>query len=345
MSKIFLKLWYLVEYTFALLTYLFIKIQFRFVIRGIAYFIGSVLYLFPGAHKIINSNIRTAFPEKSNKEVIRIGRASIINTVRNIMEFLWMTNSTKRIEKCTGSDPYVAKILAEAAANDERVIFVNPHLGSWEASGLIAPYYFKSKMAAIANPLRNPYLNKLFNDGNRKKVDGLHVIFSKGAVRATLKALRQGFDIGILIDQNTKVREGGAFVNFFGLPVPCSKSPEEFVRYGLSHDIKIKILFGVTLRHEDGVLYPFCKPLLKPEADYEPEEMIQELISTSEEYIRKHPEQYLWFYKRFAHIPQGIDENLKKCYPYYAKVVKNSFYSRAKVRQKKKKVENLDPQP
>ena len=63
---------------------------------------------------------------------------------------------------------------------------------------------------------------------------------------------------------------------------------------------------------------------------YDADEMIQELISISEEFIRKTPEQYLWLYKRFAHIPQGIDEKLKKRYPYYARVVKDSFYSKVK---------------
>jgi hypothetical protein len=70
--------------------------------------------------------------------------------------------------------------------------------------------------------------------------------------------------------------------------------------------------------------------LSKPENEYEMREMIQELISTTEDYIRKYPEQYIWLYKRFAHIPRGLDEDRVKRYPYYARLVKESFYSKVK---------------
>lgn len=300
------------------------------MLKMMAFCFGSTAYLLPAVRKLINANIKTAFPEKDKREIKAVGRASLINFIRNMLEFFWMVNRRRRIEKYTSLTPEITEILARHAANDERVIMVNPHLGSWEASGLIAPYYSGVKMAAIVNPLSNPYLNKLFNSGNREKTKGMQVIFSRGAVRATIKALRDGFNVGILIDQNTKVREGGAFVNFFGLPVPCSKAPAEFVRFGMAHDIKTVVIFGVSLRREDGVMAAQSRPLSKAPEEYEAEEMIQELISISEEFIRKYPEQYLWIYKRFAHIPQGIDENLKKRYPYYARVVKDSFYSKVK---------------
>ena len=141
-----------------------------------------------------------------------------------------MSNSSRRIKRCLKFDSESKIVLGNCLANDERIVFVNPHLGSWEASALSVPFFCQDKIAAVANPLRNPYLNKFFNSGNRKQVSGFEVIFSRGAVRASLKALRRGFNIGILIDQNTKVREGGTFVNFFNLPVPCSKSPAEFYR-------------------------------------------------------------------------------------------------------------------
>ena len=60
-------------------------------------------------------------------------------------------------------------------------------------------------MAAIAKVTRNPYLNNLLNKKCRE-IQGLRVIFSKGAVKETIKALHEGLTIGTLIDQNTRIR-------------------------------------------------------------------------------------------------------------------------------------------
>jgi KDO2-lipid IV(A) lauroyltransferase len=328
MFKFLLKIRYFIEYIACLGAYFLLKIQPHFMVAAIARFWGTFTYCLPQVRKLVSANIKTAFPEKDTQEIKRIGRASVINTFLNIFEFLWMANNRKRIEKYTRISEEATKVLTDYAADNTRVILVNPHLGSWEASGMMAPYYIDMELAAVATPLDNPYLNKFFNTGNREKTGGLKIIFSKGAIRAAIKAMREGINIGLLIDQNTKVRAGGIFVDFFGLPVPSSKAPAELVRFALNNEIKVGIIFGVSLRDENGVLVGQSRSLSKPLAEYETQEMIQELTSISEEFIRKYPEQYLWLYKRFAHIPQDIDEERKARYPYYARVVKDSFYSR-----------------
>ena len=53
--------------------------------------------------------------------------------------------------------------------------------------------------------------------------------------------------------------------------------------------------------------------------------MLQALMDMSEEFIRKYPDQYLWFYRRFQYIPQGATDELKAKYPFYAKMASNHF--------------------
>lgn len=330
MSRFLLKTRYLTEYAACLGAYFLLKIQAHCVVRAVARFWGTFVYSLPPVRKLVNANIKTAFPGKNLREINRIGRASMINTLLNVFEFLWMANNRKRIEKYTRLDPPARKTLEAYAADHTRLIMVNPHLGSWEASGLMVPYYLGMQMAAVATPLVNPYLNKFFNTGNREKTGGMKIIFSQGAIRAAIKAMRRGMNIGLLIDQNTKIRAGGVFVDFFGLPVPSSRAPAELARFALSNGIRAGLVFGVSLRDKNGVSVGHCESLSKPLAEYEPREMIQELTAIAEEFICKYPEQYLWFYKRFAHIPQDIDEARKARYPFYARVVKSSFYSRVK---------------
>ena len=182
-------------------------------------------------------------------------------------------------------------------------------------------------MVAIAKPVSNPYLNRLLNKLGREQEDGLQIIQTKGAMRACLKALHNGFGVGTLIDQNTRVRNGGVFVNFFGLPVPSSSAPAVLKVYCDKNSIPAVIIYGTSVRHENGVITAHAEKLSKPFEEYKDEkEVLQELMDISQEYIRRYPEHYLWLYKRFQHIPRGCDPELRKRYPYYAKDASDNFY-------------------
>ncbi len=320
------KLRYLIEFAIIWLPYRIIRISPRVTLAPFSRLIARIMIIIPGIHRLTIANIRVAFPKLSDAEVRHIGRESLFHLLLNLLEFVWMSDNPGRIEQCTClPSPIVERLRAHVAAG-ERIIFVNPHLGSWEASGLMAPYYADVKMVAIAKPIRNPYLNRLFNRGHREKADGLKIIFSKGAVKASIKALREGYGVGTLIDQNTRVRNGGIFVDFFGLPVPSSKAPATLMHYCRANNIPAVIIFGTSIRI-NGIVTAHAEWLSKPFEKYADEqEIIQELMNFSESYIRRFPEQYLWFYKRFQYIPRDIDEALKRRYPSYAKVAGDRFY-------------------
>ena len=76
------------------------------------------------------------------------------------------------------------------------------------------------------------------------------------------------------------------------------------------------------------------RELSKPFEEYADDaEVLQELLDISEEYIRKYPEQYLWLYHRFQHIPPDASDELKRRYPYYAKVPNAHFFSKTSVKK------------
>lgn len=298
----------------------------RWIARGGSYLMWVTI---PSIRKISVANICAAMPETSVAEAKRIARESCYHMSRNMLEFVWMNGIPCRIERCCRMPDAVKQQLQDCLQQQKRIIFVNPHLGSWEASGLMAPYYANVEMVAIAKPIRNKYLNSFFNRRNREKVRGLQIVFSRGAVKAAIQALRQGRSLGTLIDQNTRVRDGGEFVNFFGLPVPCSKSPVLLGRFCIANALPVEILYGVSYRETDGTITCSVRKLKKDIGEYTDDlELLQELMLYTEENIRRIPEQYLWYYKRFQYIPHHISPELRKRYPYYAVEPGERFYSR-----------------
>ncbi len=326
--SLLLRLRFALEYALIVFLYGIIRLLPHCGVKVIAKFFGKLAFsLYRPGRKLILANIQCAMPELSEQERIRIGRASMENTIFNLMEFIWLTGNRRRIERWLHLPEEITAKLKAHVANGERIIFVNPHLGSWEASGLMAPYYAGVQMAAIAKPLRNPYLNNLLNHGNREKEHGLKIIFSKGAIRSAVKALHQGLGIGTLIDQNTRLRDGGVFVNFFNMPVPSSKAPATLLRYCRTNHIPAVIVYGTSVRHEDGIVYAHARWLSRDLEEYrDDEEIIQELMDISVQYIRRYPEQYLWLYKRFLYIPEDISPEIKKRFPYYARIAPLKFY-------------------
>lgn len=329
MGKFLKNIRYMLEYAIVIVPYVLIRLSPWCVIRAIARFSACIVWAIPSFRKLISANIRTAMPELEATEVRRIGKTSCFHLFLNLYEFIWLTGKKERIEKHYILPQDVTDKLKAHVAAGERIIFVNPHLGSWEASGLMAPYYAGVNMVAIAKPVRNPYLNNLLNHGNREREHGLKIIFAKGAIKAATKALRDGFGVGTLIDQNTRVRDGGAFVRFFGMPVASSKSPAGLMRYCASRQIPSVIVYGSSLRMPDGKVQAFAEWLSKPFDQYETEEeVIQELMDISESYIRRFPEQYLWFYRRFQFIPPDADQAIRARFPYYATTATPKFFSR-----------------
>ncbi len=330
------KLYWIFEYLLVLMPYGLIRILPYGGVQLLANIGSAVLYHVPSCKKLCLANIRCAMPELPESEVRRIARASVFHLCMNLLEFIWVHGEPKRIERCydLGEETY-AKLQVHVAAG-ERILFVNPHLGSWEASGVVAPYYGNVDLVAVAKPVRNPYLNKLLNESGREKCKGLRIIFSKGAIRAAIQALRDGSGLGLLIDQNTRVRDGGCFINFFGVPVTSSKSPASLKRFCDANNIPAVIMYGSSLREADGRVHSQVEYLPKPFEEYKTdEEVIQALMDLSEKYIRRYPEQYLWFYHRFQNIPPDAPEELRRRYPYYAAVPSPSFFDR---REKNKKL-------
>jgi len=315
------------EYVPLILFYHFVR---NMPLRAIIVFAdmcGWLVFLIPGFFKLVEANIRTAFPEMAAGDVRRIARRSVANISRTILEFFWFADSPARVEKYVVIHDEAKRKIAEHIANGERIIFVTPHLGNWEATGLKMALSSGLDFAVVVRPPRNPYINRLIRES--RKSFGSEVINAKGAVKNMLKAVRNGKSMATLIDQNTRVRDGGIFVNFFGLPVPSSRAPAVFARIP-----KVRIYVGGGIRTPDGKITTFLKELPKPENEYSDEkEMIQDLMSITEGIIRQNPEQYLWLYKRFQYIPPEASPELRTRYPYYAAVAPEKFFFKKREKQ------------
>ena len=296
------------------------------VLFGIAKSAALTIYIVPSFRKLLVANLKVAFPEKSSSEINALARKSFSNLVLSLLEFFWFMDKPERIEKHTVYKNETHEFTEKSISDGTGFIFVVPHLGNWELAGLLVSHFDNIPFAVAAREVRNPYLHNFVNSS--RMIEGNRIIDAKGAIKGMMKALKDGCGVATLIDQNSRVRDGGIFVNFFGLPVPTSRAPALFAR-----KLNVPVIVGGCIRK--GKKYEsFLKPLPKTTGEYKDDaELIQALMKITEDLVREHPEQYLWLYKRFQNIPKDADEKLIKQYPYYATITTEKFYDKPSARK------------
>lgn len=285
---------------------------------------GKLLYFLPGFGSLCVKNIHAAFPEMPMEKVKETALKSLQNLVFTLCEFFWIRKHPEQLEQIVDLSECeaCARKGLEKAGNGTGTIMITPHLGNWEFAGRILSAVYHYKMATVVKSSRNPYLDRIVSEG--RKAGEVKIIYSKGAAQAMKRALCDGYSIGILIDQNTRVRYGGVFVKLFGLSVPVSRAPAVLARS------RNRYVAVGTVLHTGDSCRAILRELPKPAGEYQSdEEMIQAITDITEEYIRMAPEQYLWLYKRFQYIPPDTPPEIRKRYPDYAVVPKASFYSLA----------------
>ena len=278
------------------------------------------MYSNPFFRKLVKANLKIVFPEKTEREIGLIARKSFTNLILSFLELAYFTGRPETVKKYVYLPDRINKEINDFHKQGKGFIFVTPHLGNWEIAGMMFANFFSNiPFAVVARVFPNPYLNKILDLGRLSH--GNKVISAKGAIKGMVQALKEGYFMATLIDQNTRVRDGGIFVNFLGLPVPSSRAPAMFAR-----KMNVPVGVGGCVRHglKYEVIFEFVHKKIE---DYKDDtELIQDLLKITESYIRKYPEQYLWFYKRFQHIPMDASEDLIKKYPYYASIPNEKFY-------------------
>lgn len=276
----------------------------------LAGWMARLIELSPRRRRLVQTNLRTAFPEWTEQQVSEVAAQVWKNIMRTALEVLWFIRRPEELRQAVPLDALVEKGVFDDARGP--LIFLTPHLGNWElgAQGVAAA---SGRLCAVARPVRNPWLAALLERTRCRH--GMELIPPRGAVRGSLRALRDGKTLGMLIDQNIRPRRGGVFVDFFGLPVPTSR-----MAASLARRLDAEVLCGALIRGENGFQFEIAELDRPPSSYCDDIELTGDLLRLNEKLIRRHPEQYAWSYERWRYVPPDASPELRRRYPPYAKL-------------------------
>ncbi|OVE77827.1 hypothetical protein BVX99_01560, partial [bacterium F16] len=211
-------------------------------LASLATLVSRILLWVPGNKKLIMANLDIVFPDYTDHERQQLCRKCAKSITLTFMEFLWIRGNADKLTTIARLNPQSESLLKSYYEMDQGVIVIGPHIGNWEIGNLLvnAKGYHTW---AVAKEQGNPFTERLINEG--RKISGSGVIYEKGAAKRMLRVLKNHEMVMLLIDQNTPPKQGGVFVDFFGLPITVSRAPLTFAR-----KCNAEILMGRSIRQD-----------------------------------------------------------------------------------------------
>lgn len=255
------------------------------LIHAMGWVCGWVMYLGSSKYRRrIKNNIARTQLATNPAELRQLVRRNIHESGKAALEILvvWFRPEAEvlsLIKECTGWH-YVEA----AVANKKGIIFLTPHLGCYEITGVY--YGSRHPLTVLFRPSRSKLANRLYDEG-RGLASARFAPTNMGGVRKLLKALKQGEAIGILPDQVPDANEG-VWADFFGRPAYTMTLVTKLAE---STGATVLLAFGERLSGGRGYHVHFSPFTQEPTP--------QNINTAVESLVKQRPEQYLWSYRRY----------------------------------------------
>ena len=289
---------YLIAYPFI---YLIASIPFN-ILYVFSDFLRLIIYNLLGYRKkIVRSNLRKAFPHKSEDDLKWIEKRFYKHFCDITLEaFKSLSISSEEMQK-----RMVFKnldVLTQFEKGNRSVIIMCGHYASWEWM-LSIGYHTVSQGYGIYTPIMNKYLNKLIIKIRKKHRGNL---ISRYSAIQQIKNLHDEGNIavyGFVSDQSPRPKPKSYWRPFLGVKVPVFVGAEMVAR---------ELDFGVVYAKINRVKRGYYEASFELISDQPKKTKLNRITDTFTEWLEQDiysdPTQYLWTHKRFKHADKASQD-------------------------------------
>jgi Kdo2-lipid IVA lauroyltransferase/acyltransferase len=249
-------------------------------------------------HRVGRENLRAAFPDKDNAWIEATLRGAWENLGRVAGEYvhlgrIWDLDVNNPLAGRVQADESAIDLFAELRDDGKPALVFAAHLGNWELPALAAPAHGLD--SAVVYRMPNNRAIAAHIAGIREGLMGRLIRSRPEAVFEMARVLEGGGHLGMLVDQHFS---RGVEVTFFGRP--CWANPT-VARLARQFDCPV---IGTRAIRLPGNKFRVegTAPLDLPRDEagkIEVKGATQMINTIIEGWVREHPEQWLWFHRRW----------------------------------------------
>ena len=264
---------------------------------GVLYFISDVIYvfvfyLFKYRRDVVINNLTIAFPEKAEKERLKIAKQFYHNLIDTFVESVkFISISSKTAFKRSSADIDQINELIQKGYN---VHAMACHQFNWEYVNILYPLKLSAPFVGVYMPIKNKILNRIFY--NFRKRHGTVLVSATEFKSKMHQVFSDRYVLALAADQNPGNPANAYWVNFFGRPAPFVTGPAK----GAVKNNTAVIIAGFN-RIKRGHYHFDCKVLTESASQFTPQELTVMYKNEVERIIRKDPSNYLWSHRRWKY--------------------------------------------
>jgi len=239
------------------------------------------------------SNLLIAFPEKSEKERIRIAKDFYHQFIDSFIEIIKLISvNRKTFNKHITTN--IETVVNPLYATGQSVVFATGHFFNWEFANLTASALGKFPFVGIYMTVSNKIFDRIIK--NMRSKFGTILISVAEFRTEYAKYSNTQHAIGLVADQNPTNPANGFWYPFFGKLAPFAKGPERTAR-----KLNAAIVLVNYYRKRRGH-YQLDFSILTTEPKNTAEgEITKALVHFVEDCVRQNPSNYLWSHRRWKH--------------------------------------------
>ncbi|QXP53019.1 lysophospholipid acyltransferase family protein [Cellulophaga sp. HaHa_2_95] len=257
-------------------------------------FVFFLVYtLFGYRKKVVYSNLKLVFPDKSEQELLQIQRKFYSHLIDTFMEMI----KTMALSKAQVQQRYTIKnieILKELGKT-KSVLIVCSHYANWEWNVSINNYVdFKGYAVyqKVANKYFDHWIRKVRARWNTTLITQEETV--KTVVRNVRDDVRSAY--GMVSDQSPQAHRAPYWTEFMGIKVPVFSGAETMAR-----KMDLGVLFLKVAKVKRGYYEAEFIPITAAGKSTAAHEITDKFLRLTEQQILERPEHYLWTHRRWKH--------------------------------------------
>jgi KDO2-lipid IV(A) lauroyltransferase len=276
-----------------------------FILYAISDFIYFIIYYLIGYRKeLVMKNLHLSFPEKSEKELLRIRRKFYAHFVDIFMEMV-KTFTISQDELAKRFKFKNVSVLNDLTKENKSMIVLGSHYGNWEWVISLVAYITNASAFATYTRINNKILEEKIKS-TRERFGGFMVL-----KKNTIKNMIENYNnnnvciYGLLSDQSPQMSRAYYWSDFMGVRVPIHTGAEM-----LAKKFDFAVVNMEVSKIKRGYYEVSFELLTEKPNDFPDYEITDIYLKKLEKQIRNDPSCYFWTHNRFKHM--GKKETIRK---------------------------------